>query len=312
MKYIFLLFFCFASSNGIVAQTVEKAVTLETSTGVLEGTLLYPESSMEPMVVLIVPGSGPTDRNGNNPMMSNNAYKMIAEGLAENNIASLRIDKRGIGASASAMGKEIDLRFEIYIEDIKAWVTFLNKDTRFNEVVIAGHSEGSLIGMIAAQEKGVAKFISIAGPGEPAGKTLGEQLQAQPDYVKDQAMPILDKLIQGETQDSVPPMLNALFRPSVQPYIISWFKYDPKEEIAKLTCPVLILQGTTDIQVAVRDADNLALGNRNATKVILDGMNHILKNAEADRTKNIATYSDPNLPLHSELLKAMVDFITVK
>lgn len=312
MKYFILLFLCFASSNDIFAQTVEEAVTLETPTGALEGTLLYPESSMEPLIVLIVPGSGPTDRNGNNPMMSNNAYKMIAEGLAENNIASLRIDKRGVGASAGAYGKEIDLRLETYIEDVKSWVALLAQDGRFNEVVITGHSEGSLIGMIAAQEKAVAKFISIAGPGEPAGKTLGEQLQGQPDYVKDQAMPILEKLIRGETQDSIPPMLNALFRPSIQPYIISWFKYDPKEEIAKLNCPVLILQGTTDIQVTLRDADNLALGNKNATKVILDGMNHVLKNAEADRTKNIATYADPNLPLHNGLLEAIVDFITLK
>ena len=309
MKYFVLLILCIASSTGIFSQTIEEVVRLQTPSGNLEGTLLYPDSSIKPTLVLIVPGSGPTDRNGNNPMMSNNAYKMIAEGLAENNIASLRIDKRGVGASASAIGKEIDLRFEIYIEDVKSWVAFVKKDTRFNEVVIAGHSEGSLIGMIAAREEGVAKFISIAGPGEPAGKTLKEQLQVQPDYVKEQAMPILEKLIQGETQDSVPPMLNALFRPSVQPYIISWFKYDPSEEIAKLTCPVLILQGTTDIQVAVRDADMLGLGNKKAKKVILEGMNHVLKNAEADRTKNIATYADPNLPLHDGLLQAMVDFI---
>lgn len=309
IKHLLFYFIVYFMTANLWAQPSGETMTLKTETGELAGTLLYPEANNKVPVVLIIAGSGPTDRNGNNPMMTNNSLKMLAEGLFENKIASLRFDKRGIGKSAGAMGKEIDLRFETYIEDAKAWADFLIKDTRFKEIVIVGHSEGSLIGMIAAKEIGAAKFISIAGPGVPAGEIIREQLKAQPPFVTDLAYPILDKMERGETQDSIPPMLNALFRPSVQPYIISWFKYDPQQEIVKLNCPVLILQGSTDIQVGVGDAEKLATANPKARKVILEGMNHILKDAEADRMKNIATYADPKLPLKKGLIELIVTFM---
>ena len=294
----------------LFAQVAEKPIVLKTDTGDIYGSLLLPDEQGKFPVVLIIAGSGPTDRNGNNPMMNNNSLKMLAEDLAANGIASVRYDKRGIGESNAAAGEEKSLRFENYIDDAKAWIELLHQNETFSDIAVIGHSEGSLIGMIASQKKEVDKYISLAGIGEPASKTLREQLKSQPDFVTALSSPILDKLEMAQTVDSVPPLLFSLFRPSVQPYLISWFKYDPKVEIAKLNKPILIVQGTTDIQVRVVNADLLAESNPKAQKSIIAGMNHILKVSEADRAKNIETYSNPDLPLHPELVELIVEFLS--
>ncbi|GGD45403.1 alpha/beta hydrolase [Muriicola marianensis] len=287
----------------------ESEVELSTDTGILNGSLVLPNEEGKVPVVLIVAGSGPTDRNGNNPMMTNNSLQLLATGLAENGIASLRFDKRGVAGSTSAMTKEEDLRFETYIDDVVSWGKKLKEDPRFSEIIILGHSEGSLIGMIAADRIEADKFISIAGVGRPAADILREQLSAQPPVVTAMTDPILDTLEMGNTVTNVNPMLNSLFRPSVQPYLISWFKYDPAEEIARLDCPVLILQGTTDIQVKLKDADLLSAANARAEKAVLEGMNHVLKNAPEDRGLNIQTYNDSTLPLAGDLMETIVSFI---
>jgi hypothetical protein len=297
------------TASCLFADQSETIVKLETTTGTLEGSLLVPKSKAGMPVVLIIAGSGPTDRDGNNPAMKNNSLKLLATELWKNGIASLRYDKRAIGKSRKAGLKESDLRFEHYIEDAKGWITFLKKDKRFNQFIVIGHSEGSLIGLIASQEKSVDKFISIAGVGQSADKTLKEQLKSQPPAVLEMSLPIIDKLVQGETVDNVNPMLYSLFRPSVQPYMISWFKYDPPKEISKLKIPVLVIQGSTDIQVSEDDAQMLAEANPKTIKKVIKGMNHIFKKAELNRTKNIATYNQPELPVMPELVESIVGFI---
>ncbi|WP_108244193.1 alpha/beta hydrolase [Muricauda brasiliensis] len=291
------------------AQLEEKPVTLTTETGNIQGTMLLPRHSDKIPVVLIIAGSGPTDRNGNNPMMKNNSLKMLAEGLGNHGIASVRFDKRGIAESTEAGIEESSLKFETYIEDARDWIDLLKENDSFSEIVVLGHSEGSLIGMIASQDPTVDRFISVAGVGEPAAKQLERQLKAQPSFVWEQSEPILQNLEMGKKVDSVPQMLYALFRPSVQPYLISWFEYNPQTELAKLDKPVLLIQGTTDIQVDMQNVEQLHASNPKSEKVILEGMNHILKEAEMDRMKNIETYSNPDLPLKDGLITAIVDFI---
>ena len=170
-----------------------------------------------------------------------------------------------------------------------------------------GHSEGSLIGMVAAHKNADA-FVSIAGAGRPADKILKEQLDKQPQAVKDLSFPIIDSLVAGKTVRTVNPMLFSLFRPSVQPYLISWFKYDPAVEIRKLSIPVLVIQGTNDIQVSMEDAQLLAKAGK-APLVAIDHMNHIFRIVEGDRNANIATYNDPSLPIAGELSDSIVRFI---
>ncbi len=290
-----------------------EAVQLTTDTGTVHGTLLLPARGTSPVpVALLISGSGPTDRDGNSAALpgSNNSLRMLAETLAENGIASLRYDKRGIASSAAAGPNESDLRFDHYVDDAAAWIEHLRADQRLSTVTVMGHSEGSLIGMIAAGRKGADGFVSLAGPGRSAPEILREQLRPQlPEGVWSASERILESLIAGSTTTDVPPELAALYRPSVQPYLVSWFAYDPSREIAKLEMPVLIVQGSTDIQVSATDSEALHRAAPGSEIATISGMNHLLKMVENDRAKQIASYSDPSLPLAPELSARVVAFI---
>ena len=289
-------------------QAQEETIALQTSTGNIEGTLLLPTVE-KPPIALIIAGSGPTDRDGNSSGLKMNYLKMLAEGLYENNIASIRYDKRGIGASVMPGLKEDDLTFSHFISDAELWMDKIMDDSRFGDIVVIGHSEGSLIGMIASQNKNPNKFISIAGPGITMLATLRRQLKDQPPYILSMSEPILEKLEKGQTVDSVPPLLNSLFRQSVQNYLISVSKYDPLVEISKLKCPVMIVQGTTDIQIEVLDAEKLAESNKNSKLLIIEGMNHILKEAPENRLLNIQTYGNPDLKIKEGLVDSISKYI---
>src|ERR1022692_3325240 len=221
-----------------------EPVRLDTGTGILFGTLQTPAAKPPYPVVLIIAGSGPTDRDGNSPLLpgKNDSLKMLADGLAARGIASLRYDKRLIGESKIIGLKEEDLRFETYVDDAVRWGGYLRKDPRFRSLVIAGHSEGSLLGMLAAQKLMVNGYVSIAGSGRSAGQIILEQYRSQPlpDGLMKQVEDIVKELEAGRRVESVPPALAVVFRSSVQPYVISWFHYDPARELARLKMPVLI------------------------------------------------------------------------
>jgi len=287
----------------------ETPAILKINTDQIFGTLTTPDLTKKYPVALIIAGSGPTDRNGNNAMMKNNSLKMLAEALAKNGIASLRFDKRGIGESKAAGGaSESSLVFENYIQDAKSWINFLRQDKRFSKVIVIGHSEGSLIGMIAGVK--ADKFVSIAGAGDSADKIIKTQIGARSmKQLNDMTFPIIDSLKNGFTVKKVDPMLVSLFRPSIQPYLISWFKYNPQTEIKKLTIPVLILQGNNDIQVTVKDAENLSEANKNAELLVIDKMNHVLKIIDSDKDANLASYNNETLPLSEILVDKIVSFI---
>lgn len=286
----------------------ETNVTLKINIDQLYGTLTVPDVTKKCPVALIIAGSGPTDRNGNNPMMKNNSLKMLTEALAKNGIASLRYDKRGIGESKASAPTESALVFENYTEDAKSWINFLKQDKRFSQLIVIGHSEGSLIGMIAGAKAN--KFISIAGAGESADKLLKEQISSKSNkQIEDMTFPIIDSLKNGNKVNKVDPLLNSLFRPGIQPYLISWFKYDPQTEIKKLTVPVLIIQGNKDLQVNVADAESLSKASKNAELVIVDKMNHILKIIDGDNKANFESYNNENLPISEELTNKIVSFI---
>jgi len=292
------------------APFVESPITLQTKTGKLFGTLTVPKQFTKGPLALIIAGSGPTDRNCNNPSMTNDAYKKLAHGLAENGIASLRYDKRGIAESAAAVENEADLIFYDYVSDAKDWIELAKQDKRFTKLAVIGHSEGSLIGMLAAGK--ADQFISVAGSGRSIGLVLKEQLSAQPKAFQDEAFPIIDTLSMGKKVSTISPMMMSLFRPSIQPYMISWLKYDPQTELKKLKIPVLIIQGTTDIQLSVKDAKLLLAAKPEAQLRIIEQMNHILRTVEGDREANLATYNNAALPLAEGFVKSITDFILKK
>lgn len=219
----------------------------------------------------------------------------------------MRYDKLGIGESTSKI-EEKDMRFEDNVKQVDAWIDFLNKEG-YNEIILIGHSEGSLIGMLAAQERKVQEFISLEGAGRTIDKILVEQISKQSPKYESECADILAKLKGGNMVPDFSPELASIFRMSVQPYLISWIKYDPMQEIGKLDIPVLIVQGLADIQVTEEDADRLQNGNPKAKLIKIIGMNHILKPAPIDREKNIKTYYDPYLPLNTQLVPTILKFI---
>lgn len=294
------------------AAALADEVSLQTPTGTLYGTLLVPSSAPPVPVVLIIAGSGPTDRDGNSDLLPgpNNSLRMLAEALAARGIASLRYDKRGVGASIGAVRRESDLTFDLYIEDATRWIEQLRSDARFGSRIVAGHSEGSLIGMLAAQRTAVNAVISIAGAGRPAGEVILSQLERKlTPALMATARTIVSSLNAGKTVSNVPPELAPLFRLSIQPYLISWFRYDPAIEIGRLNMPVLIVQGTTDIQVSLADAERLAEGNRSAGLAIITGMNHVLKDVPLDPDAQERSFSDPSLPIDATLVRAIGAFL---
>lgn len=275
------------------------------------GSLIVPDGDAPFDAVMLIAGSGPTDRDGNQPGMKTNAYKLIADHLADKGIGSLRFDKRMIAASYHAGQREEDLRFDTYVDDAAEWLSFLKMQPHVRRVFILGHSEGALIGTLVAGREKVAGFISLAGAGEKAADIIRRQLRDGPggEITLKLAEPTLQKLEAGELDPAPNGLLGPLFRPSVQPYLISWFKYDPAEELKKVSAPILILQGTTDIQVLVDDANRLKAARPDATLTLIEGMNHILRTAPAERSANIATYNQPDLPLAPGLMDAITGFI---
>ncbi len=293
-------------------QWTARDVSIGEGDGALHGTLIVPgPHAPEFDAVLILSGSGPTDRDGNQAKLKNDSLKKVAEELGLKDIATLRVDKRGVAASAKAGPREEDLRFETYIDDARAWIAFLKAQPGVKRVFVIGHSEGALVGSVAAQDEGVAGFVSLAGAGEPAADALRRQIKASPngEQVMSLAEPTLAKLEKGELDPTPSPLLYSLFRPSVQPYLISWFRYDPRKEIAKVPGRVAIVQGATDFQVPPADAENLKAARPDATFVLIEGMNHVLKVAPEDRKANAATYTDPALPLAPGLMDALAAFV---
>jgi pimeloyl-ACP methyl ester carboxylesterase len=295
------------------ADHADQPISLPTDSGQINGSLLLPAGAEKVPVVLIIAGSGPTDRDGNSAGIAgkNDSLKMLAVSLADAGFASVRYDKRGIGASAAAGPSEADLRFDTYVQDAAAWTGKLASDARFSGVAIAGHSEGSLIGILAANSRPVQAFVSIAGVAQGAASILRQQLHGKlpPDLVDRNEM-ILSSLEKGQVVSDVPPLLSSLYRPSVQPYLISWFRYVPAQELKKLQLPCLILQGDTDIQVPLSEAKALHDAYPGSELVVIPGMNHVLKLVPTDQTQQIASYGDPNLPLAPELVKSLVRFLS--
>jgi len=296
-----LLLFLFSS---LFAQ---EEVKVSATNVELYGTLLVPEKKTN-KAIFIISGSGATDREGNTkPGYVNDALKKLAEELTGLGFATLRYDKRGVGKSISDSLRAENLRFEHYVSDAIEWISFLKK--KFGDVTVVGHSQGALVGMMAVQKNKVDRFVSLAGLSEDAYTTVKRQLLGQPKFVVDAAYPLLDSLKSGQKVKNVPPYLNGLFSPKIQDYFISFMQYDPRVEIRKLSCPILVIQGTTDLQITVEGATEMSNNSKYSTLKIIQEMNHVLRKSSSDKNENMSTYSNATLPLHPDLVNAIKNFI---
>ena len=303
MKYLYGLLcvftFSYSFSNDYVINSFDNHS--------IHGTLLESADSNS-VLSIIISGSGPTDRDGNNTSLKSDYLKMLAEGLFENGVSSYRYDKRGVGNSIGNIQSGNDIKFIDYINDVVSIINHFKDTKEYKRIVVIGHSEGALIGMIASRLI-ADSFISIAGAGEDYLTLIQRQLSIQPPYVKSMSDHIIEKLKNKELVDSVPPLLNSLFNPANQRFLIDANRYKPVEEISKLDIPVLIVQGTNDIQIEETDAQMLDEAALKSRLEIIKGMNHVFRQASENYLLNMQTYGNPDLPIDNSLVNLIVDFL---
>jgi len=283
--------------------------------GPLRGTLVSSAAGHAP-IVLIVPGSGPTDRNGNGPNgLQASTYRLLADGLLSQGIASVRFDKRGMYGSGSAIPDADDVTIEDYATDVRSWVTTIRARTGASCVWVLGHSEGGLVALLAARQTAeICGLILVSTAGRPLGQILRQQLQSSQieSSLLDSGMSILMSLEAGKRVDAanIDPVLMPLFRPQVQRFLMSELTADPAAVLAGYMKPVLIVQGTRDIQVTVHDAELLKRANPRARAALIADANHVLKTVRSpDRGANLAAYSDPDLPIADGIVAAISSFV---
>ncbi len=303
----FLFALLFAFSTHLFSQNVtETEIKIN---DIINGTLFSTSKEYDKVVIVSV-GSGPTDRFGNQAGAENNSIKFLAEELAKKGIAVFSYDKRFFVLAKNPDFKEESLRFEDLITDAKAVANYFQQQAQVKKLFLLGHSEGAMVMAVAAQDSNLTKlkgYVSLAGPGQPAGQILVEQIAKQAPFLKEETQKAVDRLNKGETFKLENQMLASLFRESVQPYLISWFKYDPAVEIAKVKAPILVVQGTSDIQVSENEAKILASAAKIEKPIIIDKMNHVLKIVNSQQ-ENGASYNDKTKAISSELITAIFTF----
>ena len=309
MKKLFYVLLLIASTTAFSQNTSGFTTENIAVNSLLNGTLYAPiRQNNTTNLVILIAGSGPTNRDGNQIGLTNNSLKLLAESLVKNGIAVYSYDKRIFAQMAAGKLDEASLSFDNFIDDAKEVVLYFKNQKKYHSITIAGHSEGALIGMVAANGNADA-YISIAGAGRPIDKVLLEQIGKQAPFLKEEVEKNLATLKSGNTFELKNQMLASLFRASVQPYMISWIKYHPQNEIKKLQIPSLLINGDKDIQVNVQDAQLLQQAKPDAQLQIIPNMNHIFKVIQGDDAENKASYTNPELPICTELTSIITTFI---
>ncbi|RZJ70895.1 alpha/beta fold hydrolase [Flavobacterium sp.] len=292
---------------GLAAQNTFKTAEVDVN-ATLKGTLYTPDVTKKTPLLILFSGSGPTDRDGNQPGVKSDNLKLLAEASAKQGIAVYSFDKRIIAMINSGNIDETKLSFDDYVKDAKDVITFFKNQKKYSKIVLGGHSEGSLVAILATTGYADA-LISIAGPGRSIDKIITEQVAKQAPNLQPEIEKYFGILKKGETFKLEDQTLAMLFRESVQPYMISWMKYDPVAEIKKIKVPTLIINGSKDIQVGESEAQLLKAAKPDAKIVIVPDMNHIFKTIKGDESENYESYNKPELPISEAFVSAVNSFI---
>ncbi|WP_294019016.1 alpha/beta hydrolase [Sphingomonas sp.] len=303
-------------ANGAMAQQAEPAgVEIEAAgpQGPLKGTVL--DAGKGAPVAILIPGSGPTDRDGNSPLGIKAAHiRMLAQGLAAQGVTTIRIDKRGTFASKDAVPPGGDVRIADYVTDIGNWMAAARARTGARCVWLIGHSEGGMVALATAQvQKELCGVVLAASLGRKMTVVMREQFTKNPANapLMPQITAVLDSIEAGKVGDTsaMHPALAPIFSPVNQRYLIDTGAYDPGKLIAAYKGSVMIVQGGRDLQTTMDDANAMKAGQPAAVLQVFPEMNHLLKDAPADPAGNLATYNDPNLPLTLGVVDAIAAFM---
>ncbi|WP_412986074.1 alpha/beta hydrolase [Pontimicrobium sp. IMCC45349] len=305
MKHV-IITICIIISNTLFSQENYNIQDISINQHI-DGTLLLPNEMETYPLAIIVAGAGPTDRNGNQNFMQNNSLKKLAEGLSNNGIATFRYDKR-IVKQIRQGNVSSNIMFDDFVTDAISTLKFFKSKTNFSSIYIIGHSQGSLVGMLCAKE-GVSGFISLAGAGKPIDEVILDQINATAPMFNEDAKKAFNIIRSGETTTDFPLALSSIFSIDIQPFMSNWMQYNPQSIIQTLEIPVLIINGTKDIQVSTDEADLLHIAKKDSQLVIINNMNHILVPIDGDRLENSKSYNEPHRTLSVELIDKITSFI---
>lgn len=309
MKKYFVLLFCVLLYSAAFSQNKKINSQEIAINNFIDGTLLLPKSKKQIPLVILIAGSGPTDRNGNQSMLQNNSLKYLAEGLSDKGIATFRYDKRIFKMAKHKKLIEEEINFDNFITDASNVVSYFKNDPRFSKIVVLGHSQGSLVGMVASQND-VDLFISVAGAGQEIDDVIVDQLKLQAPALVDDARKAFDDIRVNGIAVDYNDGLAMIFRPSVQPFLKSWMQYNPQKELQKLAIPVLLINGDKDLQVQVNEAKKLKEAKKDAVLEIIPNMNHVLKEIKTESiVENQQAYTNPDLPISKKLIAVIATFI---
>jgi len=303
-SHLFVCFLlCFLS--GIAQENYSsKDITIN---AFVDGTLLTPSSKEKPKLAILIAGSGPIDRNGNQNFLKNNNLKKLAESLSNHGIATFRYDKRVVKQIKTG-NIDKNTMFDDFVKDAISVIEYFKKSNAYSKIYIIGHSQGSLVGMLAGKDR-IDGFISVAGAGQSIDNVIIEQVQkTAPQYTED-AKRVFGIMRSGKTTSDYPPVLYSLFNMDIQPFMINWMKYNPKEVIKSLDIPILIINGTKDLQVSVNEANMLKDAAQHADFKIIDKMNHVMFIIDGDDLENAKSYNESSRAVSQELLDSVIDFI---
>jgi Lysophospholipase len=293
----------------LIDQSGER--TIKVKGGTLYASLLTPSPDSKKSLAIIVAGSGPTDRDGNTPLLNgkNDSLKALAYALKDNGIASFRYDKRTSGKSVKTM-KDIPAEFNLFVDDLAACIRYLKQNENYERIYLVGHSKGCLVALLAAQQEGVDGVISIAGAARPIDEVMAEQYGRIDSSLEKQVRDEIKAIKAGRESVLENEDLKKAFTEENRRFLRTWLVYDPALEAAKLNIPLYFIYGTSDSQVKPYEIQYFGDMINDKNSKIISQMNHVLKvTPEDDKKEDKKRYSDPSYPLHPELISTIVRFM---
>lgn len=305
MKHLIFVIFVLITLSSTAQNSTYSSKDLSISK-FIDGTLLTPNESSSTLAIIIA-GSGPTDRDGNQNFLKTNNLKKLAVALVDKGIATFRYDKR-IVKQIRKGDLDPNIRFDDFISDASDVLAYFKNQNIYKNIYVIGHSQGSLIGLLAAKDK-AAGFISLAGAGQSIDIVITDQVQkTAPMFIEDTKR-VFGILKEGKTTSDYPVALGSIFDTSIQPFMASWMRFNPTEEISKLDMPTLIINGTKDLQVSVDEAKLLNDAAKNSILKIIENMNHVLYIIEGDDQENAKSYNDQAGKVSTELIDEIISFM---